>query len=572
MKIWVRDKTFWAFGCFSGRFSLFYTCFPLQKFLSDFHSAKKMRKSLHGLNLHGIHNIAGEYWNLSAPALVEESIRRHEGVLALHGPLVVRTGHHTGRSPNDKFIVRETTSDKHIWWGKINRPFEQQKFDNLYQQILAHLQGGEVFIQDCFAGADPRYSLPIRIITEYAWHSLFARHLFREAKPDELANHKPEFTVIDLPTFRADPVTDGTNSEVFVIIHFSKRLVIIGGTSYAGEIKKSIFTVMNYLLPLRQIFPMHCSANTGNAGDTVIFFGLSGTGKTTLSADPQRRLIGDDEHGWSNDGVFNFEGGCYAKVIRLSREAEPQIYATTEEFGTVLENVMIDSDTRRLDLNDASLTENTRAAYPLSSIDNAEPSGTGGHPKNIVMLTADAFGVLPPIARLTPEQAMYHFISGYTAKVAGTEKGLGKEPQATFSTCFGAPFMVHHPTVYAEMLRKKIADHKATCWLVNTGWSGGPYGVGSRMKISYTRGMIAAALNGKLTSAPTTEDPIFGLNVPASVDGVPNEVLTPRETWADKNAYDDKAMELAGRFHHNFEQFEMEAPEEVRRAGPKAMS
>lgn len=528
-----------------------------------------MRKSRYGLEIHGIKNTAGEYWNLSTAALVEEAIRRHEAVLAHMGPLVVRTGHHTGRSPNDKFIVQESVSEKNIWWGKVNCPFDAAKFDGLYQRMISQFQGEDLFIQDCFVGADPRYRLPIRIITETAWHNLFARNLFIEAKPEELLHHRPEFTLIDAPSFHADPAQDGTNSEVFIIISFAEKIVIIGGTSYAGEIKKSIFTIMNYLLPLKNVFPMHCSANIGKNGDTAIFFGLSGTGKTTLSADPQRKLIGDDEHGWSDDGVFNFEGGCYAKVIRLSREAEPQIYATTERFGTILENVMIDADTRRLDLNDATLTENTRAGYPLSFVDNAEESGMGGHPKNIIMLTADAFGVLPPIAKLTSEQAMYHFLSGYTAKVAGTEKGLGKEPQATFSTCFGAPFMVHHPTIYAKMLREKIAKHKAACWLVNTGWTGGPFGVGMRMKIAYTRAMITAALDGTLAKTPTMEDSLFGLNVPISVNSVPQDVLMPRNTWADKNAYDDKAKELAGRFHKNFEQFAKEAPTEVAAAGPK---
>ena len=521
------------------------------------------------MEIHGISNAAAEHWNLSTPALVEEAIRRHEGVLAHAGPLVVRTGHHTGRSPNDKFIVKESSSEKNIWWGKVNRPIDSGKFGALYQRMISQLRGKDLFIQDCFVGADPRYRLPIRIVTETAWHNLFARNLFIRAGQDELLQHKPEFTVIDAPGFRADPAQDGTNSEVFIIIDFTERMVIIGGTSYAGEIKKSIFTVMNYILPLRNVFPMHCSANIGIKGDTAVFFGLSGTGKTTLSADPRRRLIGDDEHGWSDDGVFNFEGGCYAKVIRLSREAEPEIFTTTERFGTILENVSIDAETRRLDLDDATLTENTRAAYPLSFIDNIEGSGMWGHPQNIIMLTADAFGVLPPIAKLTPEQAMYHFISGYTAKVAGTEKGVGSEPQATFSTCFGAPFMVHHPTVYAKMLKGRISQHKVTCWLVNTGWSGGPFGVGSRLKIDYTRAMVTAALDGTLATAPTFEDEIFGLHVPGSVDSVPEEVLMPRNTWADKHAYDDKAKELAGRFHKNFEQFAKEAPEEVRSAAPR---
>ncbi|HJW29996.1 MAG TPA: phosphoenolpyruvate carboxykinase [Saprospiraceae bacterium] len=529
-----------------------------------------MHRSRYTLDIYGIKNTSAEYWNFSTASLIEEAIRRHEGVLAHRGPFVVRTGHHTGRSPNDKFIVKEQSSEGHIWWGKVNRPIDSSAFDRLFERLSSYIEGRELFVQDCFAGADPRYRFPIRIITETAWHSLFARTMFIKAIPKELVVHKPEFTVIDTPRFHAIPEIDGTNSEVYVIINFAKKLVLIGGTSYAGEIKKSIFTIMNYLLPLTNVFPMHCSANVGGAGDVAVFFGLSGTGKTTLSADPRRKLIGDDEHGWSDNGVFNFEGGCYAKVIKLSKEAEPQIYDTTRRFGTVLENVMIDSKMRRLNLDDASLTENTRAAYPLAFIDNAEESKMGGHPKNIIMLTADAFGVLPPISRLSPEQAMYHFLSGYTAKVAGTEKGLGKEPQATFSTCFGAPFMVHHPMVYANMLKEKISRHKTTCWLVNTGWSGGPFGVGNRMKIGYTRAMITAALNGTLASIPTTEDSFFGLHIPNSIPDVPDEVLTPRNTWTDKNAYDDKAKDLAGRFHKNFEQFADQASVEVKAASPKA--
>jgi phosphoenolpyruvate carboxykinase (ATP) len=529
-----------------------------------------MHRSKYSLANYGIENTSAEYWNLSTAALTEEAIRRHEGVLAHRGPFVVRTGHHTGRSPNDKFIVREPSSENNIWWGKVNRPFDPARFDKLYARLLSYIEGRELFIQDCFAGADPVYRLPIRIITESAWHSLFSRIMFIKAKPEELQTHVPAFTVIDTPRFHAIPEIDGTNSEVFIIINFAKKLVLIGGTSYAGEIKKSIFTIMNYLLPLQQVFPMHCSANIGAGGDTAVFFGLSGTGKTTLSADPKRRLIGDDEHGWSADGIFNFEGGCYAKVINLSKEAEPEIYDTTRRFGTVLENVQIDSKMRRLDLTDASLTENTRAAYPLAFIENAELSGTGGHASNIVMLTADAFGVLPPIAKLTPEQARYYFISGYTAKLAGTEKGLGKEPQATFSTCFGAPFMVHHPTVYAKLLADRINRHNATCWLVNTGWTGGPYGTGHRISIAHTRTLIDAALSGKLDSVRVCPDPVFGLNIPESVPGIPAEILQPRATWKDKAAYDAAARDLAGRFHENFRQYQDKADPEVRAAGPPA--
>ena len=522
-----------------------------------------------GLDKQGI-KTQHAYWNLSAGELYEHVMRRNEGQIAHCGPLVVNTGQHTGRSPNDKFIVREASSEKHVWWGKVNREISAENFERLYQKMLAHIAQREMYVQDCFAGAAPEYRVPIRVVTEYAWHSLFARHMF--VRPDwatQAGNHTPEFTVINTPSLMADPATDGTTSGTFILMNFARKLILIGGTSYAGETKKSIFTLLNYLLPLRNTLSMHCSANIGKGGDTAIFFGLSGTGKTTLSADPERRLIGDDEHGWSDTGVFNFEGGCYAKVINLSPEAEPDIYDCTRRFGTVLENVVMDQTTRRLDLDSNALTENTRAAYPISYIPNYEPSGQGGHPSNIIMLTADAFGVLPPIAKLTPEQAMYHFISGYTAKVAGTEKGLGKEPSATFSTCFGAPFMVHHPGVYAELLRERIAKHNAECWLVNTGWSGGPYGEGQRMKIAYTRAMVRAALDGSLSRVATEADPIFGVNVPVSCPDVPNEVLKPRTTWRDAAAYDAKAKHLAGLFQENFKQFEAGVSDEVKAAGPK---
>ncbi|MBO0724840.1 MAG: phosphoenolpyruvate carboxykinase [Blastocatellia bacterium] len=527
--------------------------------------------SSYGLENQGLKNFNRAYWNLSAGELYEHAIRRGEGQIAHLGPLVVNTGQHTGRAPNDKFIVREASSEKHVWWGKVNRPFERASFDKMREKVLAHLRGKDVYVQDCFAGADPEYRVPIRVITEYAWHSLFARNMF--VRPDwntQAAGHVPEFTLINVPTLLADREADGTNSPTFILMDFGARLILIGGTSYAGETKKSIFTLLNYLLPLKGVLSMHCSANIGKAGDTAIFFGLSGTGKTTLSADPERKLIGDDEHGWSDRGVFNFEGGCYAKVINLSAEAEPDIYACTRMFGTVLENVVMDPVTRRLDLSAASLTENTRAAYPLSYIPNYEPTGQGGHPRNIVLLTADAFGVLPPISKLTPEQAMYHFISGYTAKVAGTEKGLGKEPQATFSTCFGAPFMVHHPGVYAELLRERIAKHHAHCWLVNTGWSGGPYGEGHRMKIAHTRAMVRAALDGRLANVSTEPDPIFGIHVPVMCPDVPNEVLKPRNTWKNPNAYDEKARQLAKLFRENFEQFAAGVSDEVKAAGPVA--
>jgi phosphoenolpyruvate carboxykinase (ATP) len=515
----------------------------------------------------GLRNLGTVHWNLSAPALYEEVVRHHEGWISHLGPLVAHTGHHTGRSPNDKFVVKEQSSEAKIAWGKVNRPMDSAKFDSLHARLCAYVQNRDLYVQDLYAGADPRYQLSVRFITLYAWHNLFVRNLLIE--PPQPVRHDPAkvFTIIDVPRFHADPVLDGTNSDVFIAINFAKRLVLIGGTSYAGEMKKSVFTILNYLLPESGVMPMHCSANVGKKGDTALFFGLSGTGKTTLSADPDRSLIGDDEHGWSDAGVFNFEGGCYAKVVRLSREAEPDIYETTRMFGTVLENVVMDAKTRHVNLDDASLTENTRAGYPLTHIRNIVPSGMAGHPKNIIMLTCDAFGVMPPVAKLTPEQAMYHFLSGYTAKVAGTEKGV-TEPQTTFSTCFGAPFMPLPPMVYAKLLGEKIGKHKVDSWIVNTGWSGGPYGVGSRMKIAHTRAMITAALNGSLAGIRTERDPIFGLHIPESCPGVPAEVLNPRNTWNDKGAYDAKAKELAEKFRKNFEQFAPMADATVRNAGP----
>jgi len=525
--------------------------------------------SSYGLENHGIHNVNTVYWNSGTPHLYEEAIRRREARLAHLGPLVVRTGQHTGRSPNDKFIVRDANSEKKVWWGKVNQPIDPRKYEILYQRLLAYMQGRDLFVQDCFAGADSDYRLPIRVITETAWQSLFARDMFIQAKPEELASHVPQFTVFCAPTFHAIPEIDGTRSEVFVVINFTTKMVLIGGTQYAGEIKKSIFTILNYLLPQKRVLSMHCSANYGDDQRVAVFFGLSGTGKTTLSADPARTLIGDDEHGWSDRGVFNFEGGCYAKVIRLSPQAEPDIYEVTRRFGTILENVAIDNESGRVDLDDDSLTENTRAAYPISHIRNATRTGMGGHPSTIIMLTADAFGVLPPIARLTPEQAMYHFLSGYTAKVAGTEKGV-KEPTATFSTCFGAPFMALPPIVYAGLLGEKIAKHNVKVWLVNTGWSGGPYGVGHRMKIAHTRAMVHAALDGALDNVPTTPDPFFGVGIPQSCPNVPAEVLNPRNTWTDKAAYDAQAEKLAAMFTENFKTFAKDVPEAVRAAGPLA--
>lgn len=504
----------------------------------------------------GITNYLNIFYNPTAPQLYEQAIRRQEGLLAHQGPLVVRTGQFTGRAPNDKFVVKEPSSTDRIWWSEVNRPFDAGDFDRLYLRMLAYLQGKEIYVQDAFAGADPQYRLPIRVVTERAWQSLFARNMFiRILNPEILAQFVPEYTVIDAPHFSATPEIDHTNSTAFILIHYGRKLIIIGGTGYGGEIKKSIFTVMNYLMPQRGVLPMHCSANVGQDGSSAIFFGLSGTGKTSLSADPDRQLIGDDEHGWSDNGVFNFEGGCYAKVIRLSADSEPQIFKCTRRFGTVLENVAIDVGMRRLDLDDAALTENTRAAYPIDYIDNASSTGLAPHPRNIIMLTCDAFGVLPPISRLTPEQAMYHFLSGYTAKVAGTEAGI-VEPQATFSTCFGAPFMALPPTVYAKMLGEKINQHNASCWLINTGWTGGGYGTGHRIPIEYTRRMVHAALNGVLHHIPFEKEDYFGLMVPKNCPGVPQELLFPVNTWRDKEAYAKQARELRELFKKNFERFE----------------
>jgi len=508
-------------------------------------------------------------WNLSVAALYEEAVRHQEGMIAAEGPLVCRTGQHTGRSPNDKFVVREPSSEQHIAWGKVNREMDPAQFDALHRDMLASLEGKELFVQDCYAGADPAYRLPIRVINEYAWHNLFARNLFIvDSSPAAKASHTPQFTIIDSPRFRADPARHGSQSEVVIALNFARKLVLIGGTSYAGEIKKSIFSVLNYILPLQNVMSMHCSANIGAAGDAALFFGLSGTGKTTLSSDPDRMLIGDDEHGWSDRGVFNFEGGCYAKTIRLSADAEPQIYATTRRFGTVLENVVVDPSTRMLDLDDDRFTENTRAAYPIDFIDNAVPSGQGGHPRNVIMLTADAFGVLPPIARLSADGAMYHFLSGYTAKVAGTEKGV-TEPKATFSTCFGAPFLPLPPSRYAKMLGERIAKHQARVWLVNTGWTGGPYGTGRRITIAHTRAMVRAALSGALDSVSFTKDPIFNVDVPATCPDVPADVLKPRSTWSDPAAYDAQAAKLAKMFAENFKTFEGDVTPDVKAAGPK---
>jgi phosphoenolpyruvate carboxykinase (ATP) len=523
-----------------------------------------------GLEELGIRNVNTVWWNLNTPTLYEHALQRHEALLAQNGTLVVRTGQYTGRSPNDKYVVREPSSEDKIWWGNVNQPFDEERYHALRARLAAYLQGKDLYIEDCYVGADPATQLPIRVITESAWHKLFARNMFlRERDPEKLARHEPKFHVIHAPGFNADPSMDGTRSEVFVLVHFGRREAIIGGTAYAGEIKKSMFTVMNYMLPTQGVLSMHCSANYGkDENDVTIFFGLSGTGKTTLSADPHRTLIGDDEHGWSDEGVFNFEGGCYAKVIRLNPETEPEIYATTEMFGTILENVSIDTRSRWLDLDSDAFTENTRASYPLESIPNASRTGRAGHPRNIVMLTADAFGVLPPVTRMSQAQAMYHFLSGYTAKVAGTERGV-TEPQATFSACFGAPFMALKPSVYADLLGAKMAKHDVQAWLINTGWSGGPYGTGQRMSLPYTRAMVRAVLDGTLSDVPMKEDPIFGVQVPESVPGVPSEVLQPRSTWPDPTAYDEQAQKLATMFVENFKPFESEVSQEVLDAAPR---
>ena len=491
--------------------------------------------------------------NLSSAELIEHALARGEGVLGQDGQFIVDTRPHTGRSPKDKFFVKEPSSENHIDWNAGNRPISPERFDALWDRVNAYLSERDVYQLDCYVGADEQYRLPVRVLTEFAWHNLFARDLFIVPQ-QPLIDFQPEFTVVDAALFQADPERDGTNSSTFILINFAKRIVLIGGTKYAGEIKKSVFTIMNYLLPLRQTLPMHCSANQGDKGDVAIFFGLSGTGKTTLSADSRRPLIGDDEHGWSADGVFNFEGGCYAKVIRLSQKAEPEIWAASHRFGAVLENVVYDERTRALDLDSDAKTENTRSAYPIEFIPNVVPGSKGGHAHVIVMLTADAFGVLPPISRLSKEQAMYHFLSGYTAKVAGTERGV-TEPQATFSTCFGAPFMVHHPTVYSKLLGQRIDTHNVQCWLVNTGWTGGPYGVGKRMSIAYTRAMVNAAIESSLGGVAFEREPFFGLEIPQEVPGVPSEVLDPRAAWSDKAAYDAQAKKLAGLFYENFKQF-----------------
>jgi phosphoenolpyruvate carboxykinase (ATP) len=521
------------------------------------------------LENHGLRNLNMEYWTLTTPTLVERVVSRREGIMAHEGAVIVRTGNHTGRAPNDKYIVSNGAATEHVWWGKINRPLPQENFDRLHMRMTAYFQGRDIFVQDTTVVAHPTYRLPIRVITEKAWHSLFARNMFLRRAPEELTDHVPEFTIIHAPGFRAIPDEDELNSDIFVILNFNRRMILIGGTSYAGEIKKSIFTALNYLLPQEGILPMHCSTTVGIRGDSALFFGLSGTGKTTLSSDPDRSLIGDDEHGWGTDGVFNFEGGCYAKVIRLSKDLEPLIWRATHHFGAVLENVNIDSQTRRVNFDDDTYTENTRAAYPIGFLPNSNLSGRAAHPENIFMLTADASGVLPPIARLDANQAVYYFLSGYTSKLGGTEKDLSNAPQATFSTCFGAPFMPLHPTTYAKLLAERLETHRSNTWLINTGWTGGPYGVGKRIDLPFTRAMVTAALSGELENIPFKEIGGFGLYVPEYCPGVPPEYLDARSTWADSTAYDRDSAVLVEKFQTNFEQFAGLVSEDVLAAGPK---
>ena len=527
----------------------------------------------YGLENNGLKHLDRVYWNLSDAALYEEAIFRNEAHMANGGPLLVNTGKWSARAANDKFIVKEVTTEENIWWGEYNRPFSPDKFNGIMARVQSYCQGEEVFVQDCFAGTDPEYKMPVRIITEKAWHNLFARNMFiTTANKEELKNFVPEFTVIDLPGLKLDPVIDGTRTETGIILNFAEKTAIVANTLYGGEIKKGVFTVLNYLLTFKDVLPMHCSANVGKEGDSALFFGLSGTGKTTLSADPNRELIGDDEHGWSSKGVFNFEGGCYAKVIRLSEKAEPQIYSTTKRFGTILENVVFDPATRFIDLDDDSLTENTRASYPINFIPNVVPEGySDTHPKNIIFLTCDASGVLPPIARLNPEQAQYHFISGYTSKIAGTEIGLGIEPQITFSACFGAPFMVRHPFEYAKMLKKRMMEHNSNVWLVNTGWVGGRFGIGKRISIKHTRNLLNAALEGKLDNTEYRKDDLFKFEVPVNCPDVPDEVLDPSSSWGNKEEYWQKYDALAARFIENFKLFEKGCSEEVIKAGPKRL-
>ncbi len=517
----------------------------------------------------GVRAAAALHANLTAPSLIAHALRKGEGRLSADGAIIVRTGIHTGRSTGDKFVVDEPSTSANVWWGKVNQKLAVPKYQILKGRVLAYLQGRELFTQDLFAGADPANRIRVRLVTTGAWQALFARNMFIRTAPEELAGFTPDYVILHAPFFEADPAIDGVNSSSAIALNFAEKVIVIAGTQYAGEIKKSIFTVMNWILPERDMLPMHCSANIGQDGDSALFFGLSGTGKTTLSSDPARKLIGDDEHGWGPDGVFNFEGGCYAKVIDLSPSAEPEIWAASHRFGTVLENVVADAN-GRLDLSDQSFTENTRSCYPVEYIPNVELSGRGAIPKNVFMLTADAFGVLPPISKLTPSQAMYHFLSGYTARVAGTEKGLGSEPQATFSACFGSPFLPRHPEVYGKLLETLIARHGASCWLVNTGWTGGAYGVGKRMSIKHTRALLRAALSGELDNGSFRRDPFFGLAIPENVEGVPAEVLDPRAAWPDRAAYDVAAAGLVKRFEENFATFSDLVGEDVKAAAIRA--
>ena len=525
------------------------------------------RESSVGLEKQGLSPSGAVHWNLIGAELMLAAARKGEGEFAAMGPFVAVTTPHTGRSPNDKFVVKEPSSENDVDWGKVNQPFSQENYETLLKDVRNYLnERDELFVEDLYCGADPTYRLSVRYVSPNAWHMAFVRNMFIRPDPTDLPTFDPNFTVLHAPEFEADPARHGTRTGTFIVLNIAQRTILIGGTRYAGELKKSMFTVMNYLLPKQGVLSMHCSANIGKDGDTALFFGLSGTGKTTLSADPHRSLIGDDEHGWSGEGVFNFEGGCYAKVINLSAEGEPDIFRTTQTFGTILENVVLDPTTKQVKFEDQSITENTRASYPLHYIPNSVSDGRGGHPRNVVFLTADAFGVLPPIAQLTPEQAMFYFLSGYTAKLAGTERGV-TEPQATFSACFGAVFLVWHPTKYAEMLGRLLKEHGSKVWLVNTGWSGGAYGAGRRMKLSYTRAMIDAALSGKLDGVETRTDPVFGLSVPTAIPMVPSEVLDPRGTWQDAAAYDEQAKNLAGMFRKNFEKF-ADASDSIRNAGP----
>ena len=532
------------------------------------------RKSDYGLQNHGFTHLDRVFWNLPAPALYEEATFRKEGCISQGGPLIVKTGKWTARAAQDKYVVKEPTSEDNIWWGEYNRPMTQDKFDALYARVQAFLQDEELFVQDCYVGADPDYRMPIRVISELAWQSLFARNMFIPIdNQDELKRHVPDFTLVAVPGFFTDPRVDGTRADTAIVINFARRLALVCNSQYGGGIKKTIFTVMNYLLPLREVLTMHCSANVGKDGDVALFFGLSGTGKTTLSADPRRQLIGDDEHGWSDNGVFNFEGGCYAKVIRLSAENEPQIHACTRRFGTILENVVFDPTTRHIDLDDDILTENTRAAYPLDYIPNVVKEGmVHTHPKNIILLTCDAQGVMPPIARLSPDQALYHFISGYTSKIAGTEIGLGIEPEVAFSACFGAPFMVHHPFTYANMLKQRMIRFGAQCWLVNTGWVGGNFWNGKRISIRHTRNLLNAALDGNLHDVPYRKDRLFHFDVPKACPEVPEQVLDPSSSWGDKDEYWRKYDALVARYIENFKLFADGCPPEVVRAGPRRLT